>query len=488
MGIVVRSIARWCRAVGLGLYRSAVLVGLSAVVPAAVAAVAFFGGEFALSWTAHLVSPLTVRLLADAGEILIAAVWTAAAVRLSIAGAGRPLSQAARTLTGQWLGPRIEARYAPPTPIIRMSTGFWWNGSEYYPSEWEARWHAQFQKARDLRDPQARRDAIWIGVAAGTVLPVAALPLLGLAAGIWMALTPGLLGLGIALVVAGLAAALFAWRILGPLAPRFLGPAQRSRVEERVEELEAVQADMTQTQAAELERIERGLHDGAQARLIALGLSMGAAEQLVDTDPAAAKALLAEARGSAAAALDELRSLVCGINPPVLSERGLADAVRALALDAPVRVAVTSQLPSRPERPVESALYFAISELLVNVAKHAGATEAGVCLRYDGRSLRATVTDDGRGGATVADGSGLRGIERRMAALRGSCGTDWSACWRRTGTRWSRRWARARRCWARCWPVGRTSPSSTSACRHRSPTRGCRRPSPPAGRYRACPC
>ncbi|PRX61762.1 histidine kinase [Nonomuraea fuscirosea] len=212
--------------------------------------------------------------------------------------------------------------------------------------------------------------------------------------------------------------------MIGPVAGRFLGPIPSSRLGRRIKELEAIRADMTATQAAELDRIERGLHDGAQARLVAMGMSMQAAEHLVDADPAAAKAILAEARASSVAALTELRSLVRGINPPVLAERGLVDAVRALALDAPVEVAVRSAVPSRPERPVESALYFAVAELLANVSKHAGATRATVELGYADRTLSATVTDDGAGGADLSAGSGLSGIGRRMAAFGGRLDID----------------------------------------------------------------
>ena len=128
-----------------------------------------------------------------------------------------------------------------------------------------------------------------------TVVPVAALPWLGLAGGVYLAVTPGALGYGIGMLVASLVIAPFAWRILGPVASRFLGPPPQARLDKPVEELESIRADLTHTQAAELERIERGLH-GAQARLVALGMSMGAAEHLVDADPEAAKAILAEAR------------------------------------------------------------------------------------------------------------------------------------------------------------------------------------------------
>ena len=250
------------------------------------------------------------------------------------------------------------------------------------------------------------------------ISPAAAVPLLALAFGIDATLQTAW---GVALIVAGLASAPFAWRVFGPIAAAFLGQSARSKVEE----LQAVQADVTQTQAAELERIERSLHDGAQARIVALGLAMGTVEHLLDTDPEKAKPLIAEARASAAEALNELRDLARGINPPVLAERGLVDAVRALALDAPVPVSVHSSLPSRPERPVETAVYFAVSELLANIGKHAHATRATVELGYADKTLTATVTDNGQGGAVgPATGSGLNGIQRRLAAFGGRVDID----------------------------------------------------------------
>ncbi|MGR6999464.1 histidine kinase [Yinghuangia aomiensis] len=190
-----------------------------------------------------------------------------------------------------------------------MATGHWWDGHEYHKSEREARRKARMN-AR-FHDPQFRWDGVWSLVAGVTVLPVAAAPLAALAGGIALAATAHPLGGGL-LVLGGLAAAPFAWRILGPIAARFLGPVPRTRLGRRVDELEAVRADMTQTQAAELERIERGLHDGAQARLVAMGMSVQIAERLVDADPERAKAILSDARASSVAALEELRSLVRG--------------------------------------------------------------------------------------------------------------------------------------------------------------------------------
>lgn len=319
-------ILRWARAIPLGFYRSLVLVGLT-VMPVAVAAAVGFGGSlFTLGWSARLTSPLIVKVLATVGELAVAGVWVAVASWFMLLLTSRPLSKAARRCARRWLALPIEVSYRPAPTIIRMATGYWWNGYEYEKSEREARRRGRILSR--AKDPQLRRDVIWFLVAAVTVVPVAALPWLGLAGGVYLAVTPGALGYGIGVLVASLVIAPFAWRILGPVASRFLGPPPQARLDKRVEELASIRADLTHTQAAELERIERGLHDGAQARLVALGVSMGAAEHLVDADPEAAKAILAEARASSVAALTELRSLVRGINPPVLSERGLVDAVR----------------------------------------------------------------------------------------------------------------------------------------------------------------
>jgi signal transduction histidine kinase len=407
----------WGREVAEGIYRSAVLTGLLSVIPAVALAVGFFGSEDTLSWSTKLTAPVAVRGLAAIGEEALALWWVVLAVGLTIALLGRPLSQAARRLAQRWMGVQIEAGYRPVPPLTRLATGFWWNGYEYLKSEREARRQAiVFSRTRD---PQARRDALWLLVASVTVLPVAALSLAGLIGGTCAAIRPGLLGWGLVMIAAGVVLSPAGWRVFGFIAPRFLGPDPRSGLDQRVDELESIRADLTQTQAAELERIERGLHDGAQARLVALGLSMGTAEELIDENPAAAKAVLAMARASATVALDELRSLVRGVNPPVLAERGVVDAVRALALDAPVNVTVTSSVPARPERPIEAAVYFTVAELITNAAKHARASQVTVHLGYDSDTLTAIVTDDGIGGATKARGSGLSGIEQRMAAFGG---------------------------------------------------------------------
>ena len=312
---------------------------------------------------------------------------------------------------------QVLAPYRAGPVVTRMVTGYWWNGYEYHKSEREARRQAWLLSRR--RDPQFRRDALFVLVASVTVLPAAAAPWLAAAGTVYLAATPGPRGWPALLAVAGLVSAPFAWRVIGPIAPRLLGPGRDAPLRRRLEELEAIRADLTQAQAAELERIERDLHDGAQARMVALGLSLAAAERLVRSDPERAVDILREARTSSAEALTELRLLVRGINPPVLAERGLVDAVRALALDAPVEVIVCATVPSRPERPVESAVYFAVAELLANVAKHSHATRATVELAYQAGAFCATVTDDGVGGAIASEGSGLDGIRRRVAAFGG---------------------------------------------------------------------
>ncbi|GAA4383432.1 sensor domain-containing protein [Actinomadura verrucosospora] len=198
-----------------------------------------------------------------------------------------------------------------------------------------------------------------------------------------------------------------------------LGPTRKSELALRVQHLTETRSEAVDASAAELRRIERDLHDGAQARLVAMGMSLGAIEHLLDRDPEKARILLAETRASSAKALHELRDLVRGIHPPVLADRGVADAVRALALDHPLDVEVSADLPARPEPPVESAAYFAVSEILTNAAKHSGASRVWIDMRHENGMLRITVTDDGRGGATLEGGSGLRGIERRIGTFDG---------------------------------------------------------------------
>ncbi len=205
--------------------------------------------------------------------------------------------------------------------------------------------------------------------------------------------------------------------------------ARARQLTRRVQMLTQTRYDAVDTAAAELRRIERDLHDGAQARLVALGMSLQAAERLFPTSPEAALALVAEAKESSSLALTELRDLVRGIYPPVLADRGLADAIRALALDAPLPVELDIDLPGQVELPVASAVYFSVAEVLANVVKHAHARSVRIQLSQalltgggqagGGGLLRVQVTDDGAGGADPAAGTGLAGVERRLATFDG---------------------------------------------------------------------
>jgi len=231
---------------------------------------------------------------------------------------------------------------------------------------------------------------------------------------------PVLAVIGCAMLATGVAAAPWLLRGYGLLAARILAPSGQAELALRVRHLSQTRTEALDTGAAEIRRIERDLHDGAQARLVAMGMTLDAAGQIIDTNPGAARALLYEARDSSVKALAELRALVRGIHPPVLADRGLTDAVQALTLDTPLRTHLASDLyRGRPPAPVESAAYFAVSELLANVSKHAQARETWIDIRHTDGMLRIGVTDSGHGGADPARGSGLRGIERRLAPFDG---------------------------------------------------------------------
>jgi signal transduction histidine kinase len=137
------------------------------------------------------------------------------------------------------------------------------------------------------------------------------------------------------------------------------------------------------------------------------------------TSPEAALALIAEARATSSRALDDLRDLVRGIYPPVLADRGLADAVRALALDTPVTVETDIALTGEPPMPGAAAVYFGIAEALTNAVRHADPRAVEISIEHTGGVMRATVADDGQGGADPSRGTGLAGVERRLATFDG---------------------------------------------------------------------
>ncbi|HEX8859530.1 MAG TPA: sensor domain-containing protein [Actinomycetes bacterium] len=301
---------------------------------------------------------------------------------------------------------------------------------------------------RAAGDPATWRDLAWLPLDAtvGVVLRLASLALLlgGLgclafplfwpalpasAQPYWVGLVPVGDQAGANLVPLQGVVVLLLWWGLTPwlmrmdalLTRALLAPTERSRLTSRVRELAQTRAETVDTQAAELRRIERDLHDGVQARLVALGMSLGMAEEAVARDPEAARSLLAEAQRSTGQALAELRQVVRGIHPPVLADRGIDGAVRALALRGPLPTEVEIDLPDgRLPPPVESAAYFAVAEALTNVAKHSQATRAWVRLRHAHGRLRVEVGDDGKGGADPGGGSGLRGIRRRLAPFDGT--------------------------------------------------------------------
>jgi signal transduction histidine kinase len=174
----------------------------------------------------------------------------------------------------------------------------------------------------------------------------------------------------------------------------------------------------------ERRRLERDLHDGAQQRLVSLALTLRMARDKLGPDAGDAGRLLDRSRQELEEALKELRELARGIHPTVLSNRGLAGAVEALAHRAPLPVEV-GELPSEklPEQ-VELAAYFVVSEALTNVAKHASATRASVTMTKAGGRLALEVSDDGIGGADIDLGTGLRGLTDRLAAIEGRLDID----------------------------------------------------------------
>lgn len=197
-----------------------------------------------------------------------------------------------------------------------------------------------------------------------------------------------------------------------------LRPSRERELTERVDVLTETRRGALDVQAAELRRIERDLHDGAQARLVALSMQLGRAEEGLADRPAEAE-LVRQARSEASAAIAELRDLARGIAPPVLSDRGLVAAAEALGNRSPAPVTVDAALGRRPPPVVESAAYFVVAESLTNVAKHAPGARATVTIRLDGDTLEVLIGDDGPGGANPAAGSGLDGLRRRVAALDG---------------------------------------------------------------------
>lgn len=333
-----------------------------------------------------------------------------------------------RVLAARWGGVRIPSAYRPiPEDANPWARTFGMLGD---PATW-----------RDMRWLMVDMSAGYVTALLPAVLVLYPLEGFALAAGLWRVMTGGPYGeygpywygfvpvsdqtsafgaaaLAAVLLVVAHRYAVDAFQLHFRLTRALLAPSQ-AELAERVRVLTETRRDAVDTSAAELRRIERDLHDGAQARLVAMGMDLSTIEMLIEKDPEQAKQLIAQARKSSVDALAELRDLVRGIHPPVLAERGLGDGVRALALRLPTATEVTVELSGRAEAPVESAAYFAVSEVLTNAVKHSGADRIWVDLHHRDGMLRVTVTDNGQGGAVIGAGSGLAGVERRLGTFDG---------------------------------------------------------------------
>ncbi|MFC8196477.1 histidine kinase [Streptomyces sp. NPDC057298] len=340
---------------------------------------------------------VTVLLIAATGTVVVVGAALLPEAVLLI----RRIAGAKRRMVTRWTGREIPEAYLPVTGTVRE----------------------RFRTA--VRDPGTFTDLRWMLAYYGYgCLPYLAVPLwpLGLLVdGVWCAL------MGREAVVLPLIGRLA--DLDAKWSTALLKPSPRARLAERVEELTQTRAGAVAAHGAELRRIERDLHDGTQARLVSLSMRIGLALRAYDRDPEAARRLLGDAQDQAQEALAELRHVVRGIHPPILTDRGLAGAVRALAASGGLAVTVTvdgleggdrERGGARAPAAVEAAAYFVVAESLTNAAKHSGAERAEVHLARVRKGLRLTVRDEGRGGADEAGGSGLLGMRRRVAALDGT--------------------------------------------------------------------
>ena len=352
--------------------------------------------------------------LAFSSYLFLTVLLFAAAATLAVVGAGalpeavlllRRMAGAKRRQVARWTGREIPEAYPPLTGPLR----------------------ARLRMA--TRDPGTYADLRWLVAhfGYGCMLPLAApLWLVGLVVD---GVRCGPLG-GEAVVlplIGRLADLDAAWSNV------LLKPSPRAQAAERLAELAATRAGAIAAHGAELRRIERDLHDGTQARLVSLSMRLGLARRAFDPDPETARKLLDDAQDQVEHALKELRHVVRGIHPPILTDRGLAGAVRALTASSGLDVTVTVDgLETGPRAPaaVETAAYFVVAEALTNTARHSGAERAEVGLARTRRGLKVLVRDEGRGGAgdvtpaaaagAETGGSGLLGMRRRVAALDGT--------------------------------------------------------------------
>jgi signal transduction histidine kinase len=199
-----------------------------------------------------------------------------------------------------------------------------------------------------------------------------------------------------------------------------LSPSKRTELARRVDDLRETQARSVDVAMADRRQIERDLHDGAQQRLLSLGMDLGMALEKFDSDPDAARGLVGDAHAELQRAIAELRNLARGIHPAVLTDRGLDAALSALAARSPIPVRLDVQLDDRPPASVEATAYFIVAEALTNAARYANAKRVDVKLRENGDKLHIEVKDDGVGGAEQRVGGGLAGLADRASSVEGS--------------------------------------------------------------------
>ncbi|WP_232665545.1 sensor histidine kinase [Pseudonocardia sp. TRM90224] len=300
---------------------------------------------------------------------------------------------------------------------------------------------------RYLRDRGVRRDLRWIFVAIGTGLPTGLLALYVVGDVLFTCIATPLwwvfpeaepLRLLLVVPVTSWAAALLApvqVLLVGALGwwalPRLsrwhartclavLAPSPEDEMARRVDVLTRSRADAVDAHGAELRRIERDLHDGTQARLVAIAMRLGVARESLTADPETAAMLLKQAHEGTEEAMTELRAVIRTIYPPILADRGLLGALTALTTRAGVPVRLETDDLGRLPAAVEAAAYFVVSEAVTNATKHSGATNVLVRLGKRDASLAITVTDDGMGGVDESKGTGLVGLRGRVAALDGT--------------------------------------------------------------------
>jgi signal transduction histidine kinase len=203
------------------------------------------------------------------------------------------------------------------------------------------------------------------------------------------------------------------------LATSVLGPSRIDRLDDRVRTLTVSRAGLVDATDLERRRLERDLHDGIQQRLTSLAVHLGVAREELGDVPEAVRQVIVEAHEQTKQTLSELRDIVRGLHPAVLESRGLDAALSGVVARAAVEVDLRVDVPVRPAPAIEAVAYFAVCEALTNVTKHAGARRVEIDVRRAGDVLHLLFADDGKGGASVDGGTGLRGMSQRVASVDG---------------------------------------------------------------------